>query len=203
MHDSKNLQIFHLILILVCRLLLESWKMLYLFSRVIPDAFFKVATPLSEIFNNSVRSEPFLWKLPTLQIKSFVVILSLLFFLSSSNIAGCIIREYFSDFRCWWKDGTKKFETEWLLFISISFSVFSFFAFIFVQLCFTSVDKTDWRLYISINGEYFVEECRLTRWANRIRSMICDHISGLSSNTFTKEFFIVPIWRSTNLFSWG
>ena len=62
------------------------------------------------------------------------IIISFLFFLSSSNIVGCILRICCSDFRSWWKDGIKKVEIEWLFFISISFSIFSFFAFIFVQV---------------------------------------------------------------------
>ena len=136
------------------------------------------------------------------------IIIFFLFFLEALmfNIVGCIIRDCCSDFRRWWKDGIKKVEIKWLIFISISFSVFSFFVFIFVQVGktdFTSVSKTDSRLYISMNGEHVVGECRLTRWAKRIPSMICGNISGLPSKTFSKEFFIVRFWTSINPFAWG
>ena len=74
------------------------------------------------------------------------IIISFLFFLSSFNIASCIIRDCCSDFRRWWKDGIKKVEIEWLFFISISFSIFSLFAFIFVQV----VLHINWQNWISV-----------------------------------------------------
>ena len=130
------------------------------------------------------------------------IIIPFLFFLSSFNIVGCIIHDCCSDFRCWWKDGIKKVEIECCS-SSPSPSPFSCSLLSSLsRLCSTSIGKTGSRLYISMNVEYFVEECRLTRWAKRIPSMNCGYISGLSSKTFTKEFFIVRFWRCANPFTW-
>ena len=132
------------------------------------------------------------------------IIISFLFFLSSFNIVGCIIRHCCLYFRRWWKGGASKKSRSNGCSLSpypllFSHSLLSSLP----RLCFTSIGKTDSWLCIRMNREYFVEEYQLTRWAKRIPSMICRHISGLSSKTLTKEFFIVRFWCSTNPFAWG
>ena len=68
------------------------------------------------------------------------------------------------------------------------------------NLYFRSVSSACSQLYCSLKGEYFVEDCLLTRWAKSTSSIMDGHFNRFSSNNFTREFFIVLFCLSTKPF---
>ena len=64
------------------------------------------------------------------------------------------------------------------------------------NLYFTSIGNTVSQLDINLKWEYFVVECLLTRWAKSTTSVIDGYLNGFSSNTFTREFFVVVLYLS-------
>ena len=71
------------------------------------------------------------------------------------------------------------------------------------NLYFTSIGNTVSQLDSNLKWEYFVVECLLTRWAKSTPSVIDGYLNGFSSNTFTREFFIVLFYLSTKSLGCG
>ena len=126
------------------------------------------------------------------------IIISYFFFLSRFDIVGFIIGDCCSVFRRWLKDGIKKVEMEWMFFISISLSVLLSFVFIFVQVM-CHINRQNW-LAVIHQHEWSLLFRRMSTNAMSKKDPLNGHISGLSSKTFTKEFFIIRFWRSINPF---